>query len=110
MPKVYKTVGQSAPAANTDTTVYTVPASTQFVGSTITVCNRDSNVISSYRIAIVPSGATLASQHYIVYEKLIDGRDTLNHTLGLALSAGDKIVVRASTANLSMSIFGVEIT
>lgn len=69
MPKVYKTVGQSAPAANTDTTVYTVPASTQFVGSTITVCNRDSNVVSSYRIAIVPSGATLASQHYIVYEK-----------------------------------------
>lgn len=110
MPKAYKTVGQSAPAANTDTTVYTVPASTQFVCSTITVCNRHAETITAYRVAVVPSGATLANQHYILYDRLIDGRETLSHTLGLALSAGDRIIVRATTTNLSFSIFGVEIT
>ena len=36
----YKVLGQSIPSATTATTLYTVPAATQAVVSTITVCNQ----------------------------------------------------------------------
>jgi len=40
MPINYKVLGQSNPAATTATTLYTVPAGTQAVVSTIAVCNQ----------------------------------------------------------------------
>ena len=36
----YKVLGQSNPSATTATTLYTVPAATQTIVSTITVCNQ----------------------------------------------------------------------
>lgn len=51
MPTAYKVLGQSAPAATTNTDAYTVPAATQTVVSTITVCNRAATG-GTYRIAV----------------------------------------------------------
>jgi hypothetical protein len=39
MPTTYKVLGQSAPAAVTATTLYTVPSATQTVVSTIVIAN-----------------------------------------------------------------------
>ena len=55
----YKVLGQSAPSATTDTTLYTVPASTQAVVSTVSVCNRGS-AAATFRIAVRPDGASIA--------------------------------------------------
>lgn len=110
MPKGYKIAGQSAPAANTDTTIYTVPAGKSFVSSSITICNRDTAASASYRVAVVPSAGTLAVQHYIVYDKPLDAEDFIALVLGLTLATGDKIIVRSSSANLSFNIFGSEIS
>ena len=109
MPTVYRVLGQSAPSATTDTDLYTVPADTSAVISTIVVANR-AETSASYRIAIRPNGATLANQHYIAYDVLIGASDSTALTLGITLAATDIVAVYASTANFSFSVFGSEIT
>jgi hypothetical protein len=109
MPTNYKVLGQVAPGATTDTTLYTVPAATETVVSTIIVANRAATS-ASYRIAIRPNAATLANQHYIAFDVTVGAGDSTTLTLGLTLDAADVITVRASTADLSFSAFGSEIT
>ena len=75
MPTVYKVLGQSNPAATTATTLYTVPASTSAILSTVTVCNQAATS-ASFRIAVRPGGATLAAQHYVAYDIAIAANDT----------------------------------
>ena len=109
MPTAYKVLGQSAPSATTDTTLYTVPAATSTVVSTITVCNRSSTA-TSFRIAVRPAGASIANQHYVVYDGAIAGNDLLAFTLGLTLATTDVITVRAGTADLTFNAYGSELT
>jgi hypothetical protein len=104
----YKVLGQSAPAATTATTLYTVPSATQAVVSTIAVCNR-SSTNATFRIAVRPAGAALANDDYIVYDAALSGNDTIAFTIGVTLAATDVITVYASTANLSFNLFGSEI-
>lgn len=109
MAATYKVLGQSAPSATTNTTLYTVPSSTSSIVSTITVCNRDTSS-GTFRIAIRPAGASLANQHYIVYDSTIAANDTITFTLGITLATTDVITVYASSANMSFNAFGSELT
>ena len=108
MATVYKVLGQSAPDATTDTNLYTVPASTSAVISTIVVANRAATA-AAYRIAVRPAGATLANQHYVAFDVAVGALDSTTITLGITLAATDIITVRATSADLSFSIFGSEI-
>jgi len=111
MPASNKVLGQTNPAANTSTTLYTVPASTQAVGSTLVICNLDtSGVVATYSVAVIPSGQTLANKHYTHYTQAIDARKSIRLTVGWTLAAGDKVQIIASTANVSFNLFGAEIT
>ena len=105
----YKVLGQSAPAATTATTLYTVPTSTEAVISTIIVANRAATA-ATYRIAIRPNGATLANEHYIAYDVTVGASDSTTLTLGLTIEAADVVTVYASKANLTFSAFGSEVT
>jgi hypothetical protein len=107
MASTYKVLAQSAPSATTNTDVYTVGSGKSAVVSTITVCNRSTS--ATYRIAVRPLGATLANQHYIVYDSTVPANDTISLTIGVTLAATDVVTVYASTANLSVNLFGVEI-
>lgn len=109
MATVYKVLGQSAPSATTNTDIYTVPASTTTITSTIMVANRGTTV-ASYRIAIRPAGETLANKHYIAYDSSITPEDSVAFTIGITLNETDVITVYASNANLSFNIFGSEIS
>lgn len=109
MPTAYKVLGQVAPSATTDTTLDTVPSATQAVVSTISVCNRAATA-ATYRIAVRPAGATLANLHYIAYDAAIAANDSTFITVGITLAATDVITVYASSANLSFSAFGSEIS
>ena len=109
MPTIYKVLGQSAPSATTDTTLYTVPAATDAIVSSLVIANRDSSS-ATFRVAVRPAGATLANQHYIAYDVTVGASDSTVLTLGLTLDATDVITVRASTANLSFSAYGSEIS
>jgi hypothetical protein len=108
MPTVYKVLGQSAPAATTLTTLYTVPAATAAVCSTLSVCNR--GVSTNIRIAVQPAGAAIANQHYIIYDNYVNQYDTLFLTLGLTLAATDVVSVYAGTATVSFNLNGSELT
>lgn len=103
----YKVLGQSNPAATTATTLYTVPAASSAVVSTISVCNQ-AGTAATFRIAVRPAGAALAAQHYIVYGATVPASDATFFTLGLTLAATDVITIYASSANLSFSAYGSE--
>jgi hypothetical protein len=107
MPTAYKVLGQSAPGATTSTTLYTVPAATETVVSTFAVTNRAA-ISATFRLAIRPDGATLANEHYIVYDAPIAAYDSIYLTVGATINANDVITVYGSTANLSFSAFGSE--
>jgi hypothetical protein len=109
MPTVYKVLGQSAPAATTLTTLYTVPSSTEAVISTVVVCNR-SATNRTFRLAVRPNGATVANEHYIAYDVTVGASDSTTLTLGITMDAADVLSVYASTTDLSFSAFGSEIT
>jgi hypothetical protein len=108
MANVYKVLGQVNPAATTATTLYTVPASTSAVCSTLSICNIGAS--TTYRVAIRPAGATLANIHYIVYDAAIEQYNTTLLTLGITLATTDVVTVYAGTANVVFNLFGSEIT
>lgn len=107
MPTIYKVLGQSAPAANTDSNIYTVPAGNSAVCSTLSICNRD--VSTTFRVAVRPAGASIINSHYIVYDGLLNQYDSIFLTIGATLAATDVVTVSAGTANVSFSLFGSEI-
>lgn len=104
----YKVLGQSAPAATTNTTLYTVPSATSTAASTLVICNRGAS--TSFRVAVRPGGATIANEHYIVYDNFVNQYDSVFLTIGVTLAATDVVTVYAGSANLSFSLFGSEIT
>lgn len=104
-----KVLGQLAPSATTATTLYTAPSSTQAAISVITVCNRGA-ATATFRVAVRPDGASLANQHYLIYDATIPPKDTLEVLRGLTIGDTDVITVYASTADFSFSAFGSEVT
>lgn len=112
MPTIYKVLAQSAPSSTTIANVYTVPAATNTIVSTLMVCNR-SNGNATYNIAVVPGGATIANQHYIAFNALVPANDSIALSVGMSLAATDNISVQANTAganNIGFTLFGTEIS
>jgi hypothetical protein len=108
MATTYKVLGQQAPSATTQTTLYTVPSATETVISSLVVTNRGASS-GTYRIAVRPNGATLSAEHYIAYDVTIGANSYVSLTLGLTLDASDVVAVYASTADFSFSAYGSEI-
>ena len=102
----YKVLGQSNPSAATATDLYTVPSSKSAVVSTIAIANR--GAATTYRVAIRPSGAALANQHYIAFDVPIPANSSDFLTLGITLATTDVVTVYATLATLSFSAFGNE--
>lgn len=109
MATTYKVLAQSAPAATTNTDLYTVGAGKSAVISTLVVANR-SSAAKTYRIAVRPAGAAIANQHYVAYDITVGASDSTTLTLGLTLAATDVVTVYASTTDLTFSAFGSEIS
>ena len=107
MPSTLKILGQSNPAPNTATTLYTVPAANNAVISTITISNLSGNTVS-FRAACRPAGASLANSHYIAYDTPVLPNDTVGLTLGITLAATDVVTVSANTGNVNFTAFGTE--
>lgn len=109
MAATLKVLGQLHPSATTLDTLYTVPAATTTVCSTIFVCNI-SATDTSFRIAVRPGGAGISNEHYLYYDVTIAGNDTFAATIGLTLGATDVISVYATLGTLSFSVYGQENT
>ena len=96
-----KVLGQSAPSATTETTLYTI--------SSLVICNRSGSA-KTYRINISVAGATTSNKEYLFFDKSIAANTSEAHVIGITLNQTDVIRVYASTGDLSFSAFGCETT
>jgi hypothetical protein len=110
MATAYKVLGQSAPADTNNANLYTVPASTQAVISTISVTN-DTASSANFRIYVRVGGAAAGAVNTLYYDTPLAGNSTLLITAGLTLSATDVVTVQTGTANaITFQAFGSEVS
>ena len=109
MATTYKILGQSIPTAATATTLYTVPAATTAIASTLQICNQ-AGTAGTFNVAARPLGASLTTAHYLLYNTAIAANDALSLTIGMCLSATDVITIQSSSGNISFTLFGSELT
>lgn len=109
MGAVYKILGQSNPGAAALTDMYTVPAATSSVISSIIVANR-STVPTSFRISLAVAGAADDNKQYIAFDTPIGANQIVSHTPGISLGAADVVRVYATLATLTFSLLGTELT
>ena len=100
-------LGQSALSATTNTTVYTVPSSTLSVVN-INIVNRSTSASADVRVALATT-ATPQTSEWIEFDTTIPPKGVLERT-GIAINAAENVVVFASTANCSVSVYGLEQT
>lgn len=105
----YKVLGQSSPLATTETTLYTVPALTKAIVSSIIIANRGVST-AYFRISISVAGASTSNKDYIYYDLPIGGNDTFIATVGITLATTDVVRVYSSNSSLSFSLYGSEIS
>ncbi len=109
MAETIKVLGQSNPAATALTAMYTVPASTAAVASTLTIANRTSGTVE-VRVSVAVAGAVDAVEQYILYDVKVLKNDYLYLTVGLTLAATDVVRVYTDTLGVSFNLFGSEVS
>lgn len=97
-------LGQSAPTAATNTTVYTAPASTVTVLN-VSVLNRGASA-ATVRVALAAADSPTNGE-YIEYDVSLGAKQVLERT-GIVLNTGKKVVVYASSGDTSVSVYGLE--
>ena len=107
MATTYKILGQITGSAATSS-LYTVPTAKQAVVSSIVIANRSTST-ATYYIGALPSGSSIANQHWIAFAVPVSGSDSTALTLGVTLNAGDSIQVSGNLTG-SFSAFGSEIS
>jgi hypothetical protein len=106
----YKVLGQSAPTGITNVNLYTVPAATSAVVSTLNVTNL-TDTEATFSIYIRVAGATAASANTLLKDVPLAANSLFSATQGITLGAADVITVSTATANaLSFQAFGSEIS
>lgn len=109
MPETRLVLGQAFPAAATLTPLYTVPAATQAVVSTISVCNQ-SGTPATYSISVAIAGAADTPAQYLAFNAQIGGDTSWDYTIGATLGAADVIRCESSNGAISFVAFGVQLT
>lgn len=105
----YKILGQTEPGTTANADLYTVPASTEAIVSTILIANT-SGVDTTFRIFVRENGATASTGNAIAYDTAITANSQVAFTLGLTLSDTDVITVQSATgAALTFQAFGSEL-
>jgi hypothetical protein len=102
-----KVLAQVNPSATTLTTLYTVPAATSVVSSSIVVCNQ--GVAGSFRISVQIAGAADNVKQYLYYDTAIGANATFVATIGMTLAATDVVKIYNSSGSMSFNLFGIEI-
>ncbi|MCH9736249.1 MAG: hypothetical protein K0U78_17130, partial [Actinomycetia bacterium] len=88
------------------TDVYTVPAATESVVSTIVIANRSATA-TTYSIAVRTEGDAISNKHYIASGVALGANNSTTLTLGITVEATDVISVSAGDANaVSVNLFG----
>jgi len=106
----YKVLGQSAPANTSNADLYTVPASTEAVISTLSITNL-TGTEATFSVYLRVDGATAASANTLLKDVPLAANSLFSATQGITLGAADVITVSTATADaLSFQVFGSEIS
>lgn len=97
-------LGHADLVAATNTSLYTVPAN-NFSIATLSVCNRG-NAAVSIRVAVASAG-TPATSEFIEFDVELLPKGVLERS-GIAMAAGQILVVYSSAANVSAVVMGIE--
>jgi hypothetical protein len=97
-------LGTADLSAATDTTLYTVPATT-FSVVTVSLCNRGATS-ALVRIAICDT-ATPGNDEFIEYDAAVLANGVLERT-GIVMDAAKVLVVRSSATNVTAVVYGIE--
>jgi hypothetical protein len=107
---VYKVLGQAAPADTSNADLYTVPAATSAVVSTLNVTNL-TDTEATFSVYLRVAGATAASVNTLLKDVPLAANSIFSATQGITLGAADVITVSTATENaLSFQVFGSEIS
>lgn len=108
----YKRLGYATPAVTTKTVLYTVPANTQAIISSLVVTatfNTGTQTFSVY--ALTSSGETESLTNAIGLNMSISANSTVAFTEGWTLGPGETIAVISNTGSgLNFNLFGSEIS
>ena len=96
-------LGSADLAANTLTTICTLPAGSQ--SFTVNVCNRN-NANVAIRIAPLAAAATPTNAEYFVYDTVLQAYSVMQLS-GVTSGSAKLVVVRSDTANVSVNVYGV---
>ena len=91
-------------SAATNTTLYTVPAST-FAVVTVNIVNRGATA-ANIRIAVAAT-ASPADSEYIEYDVSLAAKGVLERT-GVVMDTGKLLVVRSSATSVNAVAYGIE--
>lgn len=109
MATTYKILGQSAPSNTSNADLYTVPAATSAVVSTLLVTNT-TGTEATCRIFARVAGAAASTANAVIYDGAIPANDFKAITVGITLAATDVITVQSGTADaLTFQAFGSEV-
>ncbi len=97
-------LGSSELVTGTNTIAYTVPADT-FTVASVSFCNKGNSAVS-VRLALADAD-TPTDAEYLEYDVELQSKMVLERT-GIVLSATQKIVAYATSANVSVVAFGIE--
>lgn len=98
-------LGKAVGTVNTNVTVYTVPSNVVFSTATVVICNRSSSAVT-VKMAVSTTD-TPNNTDYVMYNVSIDPGQTLEQSCTV-LSAGEKVVVNSSSADISIRVYGME--
>ena len=99
----------SNPGANTSTLIYTRTGSRDALASVI--ATNKSSTAATVRVWVVPVGqdSTPANHATIAYDTAVAGNNSLE-TFRFPVTPNDKVYVRASTADISFMLSGIDNT
>ena len=100
---------QGTASTGTYATLYTTPAATEAVISSLVITNQSSSSIT-VRIGLDATAGTPGASEWLVYDAAIAGNDTVALTLGVTLDAEKFVRVSSSADTCNFSAFLSEIS
>lgn len=103
----WKILGQIAPAINTPTTLYTVPALRQTQVSFLSICNPNGGAVL-VDFWVTRSGEAISPGNRVLAQLSLASHTTQTYALPFYLAAGDSLIIQSNTAATGFSAFGIE--
>jgi hypothetical protein len=108
MAQTHKRLYTGQPAAATNTTGYTAPASTKAIISSIFCCNTGSE--TTIRVFLVPNGDAAGVDNALYYDLTIRAGDTFLINGVPVLEESDFLVFYSVSGGVTFTVSGLELT